>query len=220
MLSNSHSSSVLSLLALDYSHIKYMLFLSHFKCFRSSHQGVREEGECEGSQRQNYVCPWHKGTVNSFITVKMDSMCMCVVRPSFCSLCFSFSLFSGIQYFTSALLLSKWQIALSSVLQFGPNVTRYLHPELCHGCRVCTAGFIAMATQEIMYLGDCTIAPPGGRQSSMHFEQPQTKEQHMIDLVCSTSYCFVIKDATEVFDNSIHFLCTAHFASFLNNCSM
>lgn len=50
-----------------------------FACFpscRSSHQGVWEERECEGSQRQNYVRPWHKGRVNRRITV-------CVLSPVF-----------------------------------------------------------------------------------------------------------------------------------------
>lgn len=42
---------------------------------RSSHQGVWEEGECEGGQRQNHVSPWHKGTVNIFISCILFLFC-------------------------------------------------------------------------------------------------------------------------------------------------
>lgn len=109
------------------------------------------------------------------------------------------------------------------VLQYGPNVTWSVHPELYHGCRVCTAGFVAMAMQELMYLGDYTMAPPGGRQSSMHFEQPQTKEQQ--DCLSLQPFvwfwhwkCCRCMWQLDLFLSSACF--AAHFGFFVNNYSM
>lgn len=66
----------------------------------------------------------------------------------------SFSPFPGVQlhqmYFTPALLLSKWQIAHSSVVHFGSNPARYSHLEL--GLQCVRVGFIVMATQDFTYL--------------------------------------------------------------------
>lgn len=53
----------------------FFLFFSPSLC-RSTHQGLREEGERAGSQRQNYVRPGHKGTVSIFIAAEADLMFM------------------------------------------------------------------------------------------------------------------------------------------------
>lgn len=81
-----------------------------FPSCRSSHQGVWEEREREGSQRQNYVRPWHKGRVNRYDTFTVFTF-------------HSFHLFGPFPGppLTPSLrpstltLLSEWQIALSSL---------------------------------------------------------------------------------------------------------
>ena len=135
---------------------------------RSSHQGVWEEGECEGSQGQNHVCPRHKGTVNSFIIVKMDSMCLCDFLSSFFLLYFSFSRFPGSQRLTAAVQVTDCTEKSCATWPLRPSVT-YI---LSFAADAEWALQALLPWQEIARNnapGSCTVAPPGGRYSSMLF---------------------------------------------------
>jgi len=68
------------------------------------------------------------------------------------------------------LLTAVWY-ALGTTLSLSPDT---LIPSLAVDCLcVCMQAFIAMATQEVKYLGDCTVAPPGGEKAPI--QQPKAK---------------------------------------------
>lgn len=117
-----------------------------------------------------------------FITVMMDFMCACNPLLLSCSSSPSPGVQLDQMYFTSALPLPDRQIALSSVVQLGTQPHRIVtsHPKLCRGLRSVHRGLRCHGNTRNHIPDDCAVAPPGGRQSFMHFEQPHKTEQHVI----------------------------------------